>query len=522
MKPILKRTLTTVAVAVALAAAPLANATNGYFRIGYGAKNRGMGGAGMAFAQDSLAPAVNPAALAGVGNRFDGGVEIFNPQREGGLNATGLQTPDLDGPGPAPALSGTDQGAYSGATLFAVPNFGISEDMGGGLTMGLAVVANGGMNTRYNENLFTNALAPVIGQAGTLPPSPTLPPGPSGFAGLLSLPSPNGFNQPAATVDAVVAGLGMNPNLGPSLGVNLAQVLILPTIAYQVTSTQSIGFSPVIAYQRFRAYGLGLFTALSSDPKHVTNNGDDDAWGYGGRVGYQGTFFNGMFSLGASYTSQIYMEKFDNYSGLFAENGNFDVPSTYGAGLAIHPTSSLTIAADWSRINYSDVAAINNPGPTADEFFNSLAFALSNGGTAALPPPPLGPGPLTNARPLGTNNGYGFGWDDINVYKVGVNYRYSSKWTFRAGYNHADSPYDRDQTLFNILAPGLVEDHVTAGFTYSPTSSSELTVTYMHAFRNAEKYTYQGSAGSPFAGFSFKTQNAMSQNALEASYAWKF
>jgi len=55
MKPILKRTLTSVAVAAALVIAPLANATNGYFKIGYGSKNRGMAGAGMAFGQDSLA-----------------------------------------------------------------------------------------------------------------------------------------------------------------------------------------------------------------------------------------------------------------------------------------------------------------------------------------------------------------------------------------------------------------------------------------------------------------------------------
>ncbi len=504
MKPILKRTLTTVAVAAALVAAPLANATNGYFKIGYGAKNRGMGGAGMAFAQDALAPAVNPAALAGVGNRFDAGAEIFNPQREGGLDASGMLVDAARFPFVAADAQGQNAAADSGATIFAIPNFGISRDMGGGLTMGLAVVANGGMNTRYNQNLYTNALAPVIGQTSSnLFPGTT---GPSGFAGLLEF----GFGVPAANIDAAEGQLLSNPNLGPSLGVNLSQVLILPTIAYQMTSSQSIGFSPVIAYQRFRAYGLGLFAALSSDASHLTNNGDDDAWGYGARIGYQGNFFNGMVSIGAAYTSKVNMEKFDNYSGLFAENGDFDIPSNYGAGLAIHPTSSLTIAADWSRINYSDVAAINNPGPTADQFFSGLAFALS-GGTA--------PG-TSISNPLGTNNGYGFGWDDINVYKVGVNYMYSSKWTFRAGYNHADSPYDRDQTLFNILAPGLVEDHVTAGFTYSPTPSSELTVTYMHAFRNSEKYTYQGTGG--FAPFSFKTQNAMSQNALEASYAWKF
>ena len=37
-------------------------ATNGYFLIGFGAKSRAMGGVGVAYAQDGLAAAANPAA----------------------------------------------------------------------------------------------------------------------------------------------------------------------------------------------------------------------------------------------------------------------------------------------------------------------------------------------------------------------------------------------------------------------------------------------------------------------------
>ena len=65
MKNILKRTLTSAAI-TALLVSPLAQATNGYFKIGYGSKNRGLAGAGMAFGQDMLAPAVNPATIVDV------------------------------------------------------------------------------------------------------------------------------------------------------------------------------------------------------------------------------------------------------------------------------------------------------------------------------------------------------------------------------------------------------------------------------------------------------------------------
>ena len=62
-----------------------AQATNGYFLIGYGAKSRSMGGVGVAYGQDGIAAAANPAAMADVeidgAMRFDIGGELFNPPR---------------------------------------------------------------------------------------------------------------------------------------------------------------------------------------------------------------------------------------------------------------------------------------------------------------------------------------------------------------------------------------------------------------------------------------------------------
>lgn len=505
MKLYIKQTFTAAAIAASVAIAPVVEATNGYFKIGYGSKNRGMAGAGMAFGQDALSPAVNPATLAGIGNRWDAGVELFNPQRESTVDASGMVVDAANFPFVATDLQGMVANANSGATIFAIPNFGIAKDLGNGMTAGLALVANGGMNTRYNQNLFTNAFAPVIGQSSNNPfPAPPNPPGPSGFAGLLEF----GFGVAPGNIDAAMGQLLTNPNLGPSLGVNLSQLLIMPTIAYQFNQNHSVGFSPIIGYQRFRAYGLGIFAGFSSDPGKLTNNGDDDAWGAGARIGYQGRI--GPVSFGASATSKIYMQEFDDYAGLFAEKGDFDIPATYGAGLAIEVTPKITLAADVTRILYSGVTAINNDGPTANEFFSGFAFALS-GGTA--------PG-TSVSNPLGTNDGWGFGWDDVTVYKIGVNYAYSNKWTFRAGFNYAELPYDNDQTLFNVLAPAVVEKHITAGFTYSPSTTSEITATYMHVLRNDIENTFSGSGG--FAGFSYSARNAMQQNAIEVSYSRKF
>jgi len=176
-------------------------------------------------------------------------------------------------------------------------------------------------------------------------------------------------------------------------------------------------------------------------------------------------------------------------------------------GIGVKATSKLTIAADVSRILYGEVDALHNKGPTADEFFGALAGALTGN-------------PAFIAHPLGSNDGWGFGWDDVWVYKVGLNYAYNSDWTFRAGFNYAKMPYDKDQALFNVLAPAVVERHATVGFTRSLSPDSELTFTYMHAFRNDVEYTYQGTGQN--AAFSYTAKNDMYQNSVELSYGLKF
>ena len=70
-------------VAALTAFSPMtALATNGYFSHGYGTISKGMAGAGTALSQDSIAAATNPAGMAFVGNRIDGGFEVFSPRRE--------------------------------------------------------------------------------------------------------------------------------------------------------------------------------------------------------------------------------------------------------------------------------------------------------------------------------------------------------------------------------------------------------------------------------------------------------
>ena len=140
MKTIAGRVL---AVAVALLFfGHSAFATDGYFLTGYGTKQQGQGGAGVAKPGDSLAGATNPAGLFLVGNRFDIGLTIFRPVRYGTI--TGNQLPEG-----YPNVNGT----YDGNRVqnFELPELGYSLLFRPKLAVGVAIYGNGGLNTSYKQ-----------------------------------------------------------------------------------------------------------------------------------------------------------------------------------------------------------------------------------------------------------------------------------------------------------------------------------------------------------------------------------
>src|SRR5580693_5957840 len=65
---------------ILILAAP-AFATDGCLSTGYGIKRLGQGGTGVAFPQDSLAAATNPAGMVFAGDRLNLGMTFFRPLR---------------------------------------------------------------------------------------------------------------------------------------------------------------------------------------------------------------------------------------------------------------------------------------------------------------------------------------------------------------------------------------------------------------------------------------------------------
>ena len=77
----------------------------------------------------------------------------------------------------------------------------------------------------------------------------------------------------------------------------------------------------------------------------------------------------------------------------------------------------------------------------------------------------------------------------MTVVKVGFQWQTGTKNTWRIGYSTGDQPIPDDETLFNILAPGVVEDHFTAGFSRQLDDKSSINFSAMYAPSKSVKGT---------------------------------
>ncbi len=284
----------------------------------------------------------------------------------------------------------------------------------------------------------------------------------------------------------------LNGGNGQGSGIDYIQLFVAPTVAWKITPSQSIGASVILGYQRFKATGIGNFSGISIAQQNVTGVGSDDAYGIGLHLGWIGQVSDTV-TLGATVQSKTYFQSFDKYKGLFADNGNMDAPATIGVGIAIKATPELTIAADAERIFFSDVNSIGN----SISQWNGQPF-------------------LGGVGNLGTSGGPGFGWQDVNVYKLGASYSVNAAWTVRAGYNHTDQPIKGSEALFNVLAPAVVQDHLTLGGTYVLPNKSELSFNYVHAFSNT--VTGQNAVPAQFGGGNVSLK--MHQDSVGVAYGW--
>ncbi|GEC94295.1 MAG: hypothetical protein RLZZ220_876 [Pseudomonadota bacterium] len=315
---------------------------------------------------------------------------------------------------------------------FLIPELGYARQASPDLAWGVAVYGNGGMNTDYDRNPFA-----AFGSRG-------------------------------------------------KAGIDLQQLFVTPSVAFRPAVGHSVGAALTFAYQRFAATGLSAFEGMTANPGSVSDRGHDSSTGLGVKLGWLGQVLPDL-RLGASWSSRIEMSEFDRYKGLFEGGGGFDIPASYGLGLAWQASPALTLAADWQRIEYSSVKSVGNP-----------IQRLFAGGA------------------LGSDGGAGFGWNDVSVVKLGAVYAYDDRLTLRAGASRVQQPVPASQTFFNILAPGVVRNHYSLGGSFKVASGGEWSLAYMYA----PKVTVSGSGSIPGSFGGGEATLHMREQMLSVGYSW--
>jgi len=417
------------ALATAAFAAVPAMATNGYFTHGVGTHNKALAGAGDASPTQAIDVANNAASGVLMDESLDLGLAVFSPLREYTLTQSQLM-------GNFGAFSLGAGTVESDSNYFPIPYIAKNWRLSDTSALTVAFFGRGGMNTDYNSG------------------SATFDPDGPGPAPIMTLPGTFGAGK---------------------AGVNLNQAFLEISYSIKVADNLALGIAPIFAYQMFEAEGVATFAPYTKSfaeaamqgqmamPQNLTNNGSDGSFGYGLKVGaiWQAT---DRLALQVDYQSKLDMDEFGDYADLFAQKGGFDIPAVARAGLSYAATDAIKLHFDIEQTYYNDVDSVGNP-------------LTSVGGC-----PTAGMGGMNIENCLGGNQGFGFGWDDVTVYQVGLEWAMpNSNVTWRFGYNYGEQPISEQNAVINILALATVEEHYTAGLSIERENGHQLSFAIMVA-----------------------------------------
>jgi long-chain fatty acid transport protein len=251
-------------------------------------------------------------------------------------------------------------------------------------------------------------------------------------------------STPEVTLGISMSGAGAGSDYGqpalPVPGAGTAKTTLrvaefIPAMAWKPTPDLALGLGLTLAWQQFDADGVIVPAPVPGGLLPIPGHGDQTATGVGLRGGllWKPT---ADWSLGMNVKSRARMGRLDGYDHdlLAYSDGRLDVPGQYGIGVAWQPIDRLTLAADWLRILWGDIKAMQDPN--------------------------------------------GFGWRNQPVVRFGAAWALDELWTLRAGYSRNRGQIDSSRAVQNLLVPSINEMAYTAGLSWRVDPHSELNLGY--------------------------------------------
>ena len=216
------------------------------------------------------------------------------------------------------------------------------------------------------------------------------------------------------------------------------------TWAYEISDNFSIGIEPTLNYG-----ALELSPNPTASPTAAGYGISDkaSAIGFGGQVG---VFYesDGGFKLGASYkTTQSFGDlEFENThlnNQTTTNSFNMDYPAILSIGTG-YSNETIDFALDYRMVDYENTDGFAEKGWTQ------------------------------------TGSVAGFGWKNINIISVGLQYKGFEKLPLRVGYTYSSNPIDEELAFFSTPATAVIANAFQLGFGYEFSDNFTLNGVFHH------------------------------------------
>lgn len=237
------------------------------------------------------------------------------------------------------------------------------------------------------------------------------------------------------------------------------------TYSYQVSDKISIGFQPNIDYAALQLAPNPLaspdFPPPNGTGKGYPTTDKASAIGYGAQLG---VFYDSgkMLKLGMSYKTKQSFGELDftqtYLDGSSAPNVQFTMnyPAILSFGLGLSG-EKFDFALDYRTVYYEDT-----------EGFKESGWQIATSGPAA-------------GFPTGAVNG--FGWQNMSILSMGLQYQITEKMPIRVGYTHNSSAIKDELAFFSAPATAAINDAAQLGLGYRFNDKWELNALYHQGFR---------------------------------------
>jgi hypothetical protein len=214
------------------------------------------------------------------------------------------------------------------------------------------------------------------------------------------------------------------------VGVGLERTLVAPALTRSVTDSADLTVGAIFVQQSFASWGLGAgmrtySDAIAQSPASFLGT----SYGSGVRLGLDQALGDSLV-LRTNYQSTIDMSELQNYRGLYARPGDFDLPAVASTDLAWQAGADSRITVGVSRVMYSDIAP-----------FTSAAL------------------PIRFLSLLGDASSPSFAWRDLTVFRLGWEWNPTPDATLGFHYATRQQPEPTSRALRDALADEFTNDN---------------------------------------------------------------